>query len=100
MEPAKKRCSLGISRLAENKCVHKVLEAMAPLKDRYPQMRLEWVGVDYAGPQSSLERRGVEIGLCDRVRFHGVARRETLYSLVERAHLFVSASDYESFGVS
>lgn len=91
---------LGISRLVENKCVHKVLEAMAPLKDRYPQMRLEWVGADFAGLQSSLERRAVELGLGERVRFHGATSRETLYSLLERAHLFVSASNYEGFGLS
>ncbi|WP_051978865.1 glycosyltransferase family 4 protein [Edaphobacter aggregans] len=91
---------LGISRLAENKCVHKVLEAMAPLKDRYPHMRLEWVGADYAGLQASLERRAVELGLGERVRFHGATSRSTLYSLLERAHLFVSASNYEGFGLS
>jgi len=91
---------LGISRLAENKCVHKVLEAMVRLKDRYPQMRLEWVGVDYAGLQASLERRAVELGLGGRVRFHGATSRETLYDLLERAHLFVSASNYEGFGLS
>jgi alpha-1,3-mannosyltransferase len=91
---------LGISRLAENKCIHKVLDAMAPLKDRYPHMRLEWVGVDYAGLQSSLEKRAAELGLSSRVRFHGVASREALYRLLERAHLFVSASNYEGFGLS
>jgi len=91
---------LGISRLAENKCVHKVLEAMAPLKDRYPQMRLEWVGADFAELRSSLERRAVELGLGGRVRFHGATSREKLYSLLERAHLFVSASAYEGFGLS
>jgi alpha-1,3-mannosyltransferase len=91
---------LGISRLAENKCVHKVLEAMAPLKDRYPQMRLEWVGVDYAGLQASLESRAVELGLGGRVRFHGTTSREKLYDLLEQANLFVSASNYEGFGLS
>ena len=91
---------LGISRLAENKCIHKVLEAMAPLKDRYPHMRLEWIGVDYAGLQASLERRAVELGLGGRIRFHGVTSRETMYRLLEQAHLFVSASNYEGFGLS
>jgi len=91
---------LGISRLAENKCVHKVLEAMAPLKDRYPQMRLEWVGADFGGLRSSLEHRAVELGLGGRVRFHGATSREELYRLLERAHLFVSASAYEGFGLS
>src|ERR1700761_5642679 len=33
---------LGVARMAENKRVHKVLEAMALLKDRYPHLRLEW----------------------------------------------------------
>jgi alpha-1,3-mannosyltransferase len=91
---------LGISRLAENKCVHKVLEAMAPLKDRYPKMRLEWVGADYDGLRESLEHRAVELGLGGRVRFHGPTDRELLHSLLERAHLFVSASAYEGFGLS
>ena len=91
---------LGISRLAENKRVHKVLEAMASLKDRYPQMRLEWVGADYSGLLTSLEHRAVELGLGGRVRFHGATSREELYRLLERAQMFVSASSYEGFGLS
>jgi len=91
---------LGISRLAENKRVHKVLEAMAPLKDRYPQMRLEWVGADFSGLRASLERRAVELGLGGRVCFRGATSREELYGLMERAHMFVSASAYEGFGLS
>lgn len=91
---------LGISRLVENKRVHKVLEAMASLKDRYPEMRLEWVGADFVGLRASLERRAVELGLGGRVRFHGATSREELYGLLERAQLFVSASAYEGFGLS
>lgn len=91
---------LGISRLAENKRVHKVLEAMALLKDRYPQMRLEWVGADHDGLRTSLEHRAVELGLGGRVRFHGATSREELYRLLERAQMFVSASAYEGFGLS
>jgi len=91
---------LGIARLAENKRVHRVLEAMASLKHRYPQMRLEWVGADFAGLRSELELRAVELGLGDRVRFHGTTSREELHRLLERAQLFVSASAYEGFGLS
>jgi alpha-1,3-mannosyltransferase len=91
---------LGISRLAENKRVYKVLEAMALLKHRYPHLRLEWVGADFASLRAGLERRVVELGLAGRVRFHGSASREQLYRLLERAHLFVSASCYEGFGLS
>ena len=91
---------LGISRLAENKRVDKVLEAMAELKHRYPQLRLEWVGADFAGLRSGLEQRVVELGLQGRVHFHGAVGWEQLCSLLERAHLFVSASSYEGFGIS
>jgi alpha-1,3-mannosyltransferase len=91
---------LGIARLAENKRVEKVLEAMALLKHRYPCMRLEWVGADSAGQRAALERRVTELGLNGRVRFHGAVSREELYRLLERAHLFVSASSYEGFGLS
>jgi alpha-1,3-mannosyltransferase len=91
---------LGVARLAENKRVHKVLEAMALLKDRYPHLRLEWVGADFSGLRAPLERRAIELGLGGRVCFHGATSREELYRLLERAHLFVSASAYEGFGLS
>jgi alpha-1,3-mannosyltransferase len=91
---------LGVSRLAENKRVHKVLEAMALLRHRYPRMRLEWVGADFGGLRATLERRVVELGLGGRVRFHGATSREELYRLIQRAHLFVSAASYEGFGLS
>ena len=41
-----------------------------------------------------------ELGLNGRVRFHGAVSGEELYRLLERAHLFVSASSYEGFGLS
>ncbi len=91
---------LGISRLAENKRVDKVLQAMAELKHRCPRLRLEWVGADFARLRSTLERRVVELGLEGRVRFHGAVGSEELRRLLERAHLFVSASSYEGFGLS
>jgi alpha-1,3-mannosyltransferase len=91
---------LGISRLAENKCVHKVLEAMALLKHRYPYLRLEWVGADFASLRAGLERRVIELGLSGSVHFHGAAGPAQVYELLERAHLFVSASNYEGFGLS
>jgi alpha-1,3-mannosyltransferase len=91
---------LGVARLAENKRVHKVLEAMAALRDRYPHLRLEWVGTEFDGLRASLERRVIDLGLSGRVRFHGAVSREELYGLLQRAHLFVSASAYEGFGLS
>jgi alpha-1,3-mannosyltransferase len=91
---------LGISRLAENKRVHKVLEAMALLQHRYPRLRLEWVGADFSEMRPALERRVQQLGLGGRVRFHGAASREQLCRLLEQAHLFVSASGYEGFGLS
>jgi alpha-1,3-mannosyltransferase len=91
---------LGISRLAENKRVYKVLEAMALLKHRFPHLRLEWVGADFGGMRGPLEDLVVELGLSGRVRFWGAASREELERLLERAHLFVSASSYEGFGLS
>jgi alpha-1,3-mannosyltransferase len=91
---------LGISRLAENKRVYKVLEAMATLRHRYPHLRLAWVGEDFASLRDGLERRVVELGLSGRVHFLGAVSREELYKLLERANLFVSASSYEGFGLA
>ncbi len=91
---------LGISRLAENKRIDKVLQAMAVLKTRYPQLRLEWAGADFGRLRTTLERRVVELGLEGRVHFHGAVGGEELRRLLQRAHLFVSASSYEGFGLS
>lgn len=91
---------LGIARLAENKRIEKVLDAMAELKRRYPHLRLEWVGADFAGLRSTLERRVISLGLEGRVHFHGEVSDRELTSLLQRAHVFVSASSYEGFGLS
>jgi alpha-1,3-mannosyltransferase len=91
---------LGIARVAENKRIQRVLEAMALLKHRFPHLQLAWVGPDFAGLRSKLERSVVELGLAGRVRFYGAASREELYVLLQRAHFFVSASSYEGFGLS
>jgi alpha-1,3-mannosyltransferase len=91
---------LGVSRLAENKQIHRVIEAMAPLGDQFPEMRLEWVGADFDGLRTSLERRALDLGLEGRVQFHGAIDREQLCGLLSKAHMFVSASDYEGFGIA
>jgi alpha-1,3-mannosyltransferase len=91
---------LGVSRLAENKRIERVLEALALLKDRYPSLRLEWIGADFAGLRTSLERRVEELGLRGRVCFRGAVSDDELSSALTRAHLFVSASGYEGFGLS
>jgi alpha-1,3-mannosyltransferase len=91
---------LGVSRLAENKRIEKVLQAMALLKERYPALRLEWIGADFAGLRTTLERRVAELGLRGRVCFRGAVSDHELSSALARAHLFVSASSYEGFGLS
>ena len=91
---------VGIARLDENKRIHLVLEAMAALKHRFPHLHLAWIGADHAGLLPALERRVVELGLSGRVRFHGKTSREDLLQLLQRAHLFVSASRYEGFGLA
>jgi alpha-1,3-mannosyltransferase len=91
---------LGVSRLAENKRIDKVLQAMALLKDRYPALRLEWIGADFAGLRTTLERSVAELGLRGRVCFRGAVSDHELSSALARAHLFVSASSYEGFGLS
>ena len=57
-------------------------------------------GADFGGMRGPLEDLVVELGLTGRVRFWGAASREDLERLLERAHLFVSASSYEGFGLS
>ena len=91
---------VGVARLADNKRIYKVLEAMSRLRRRHPQLRLEWVGSDFGGLRADLERRVAELGLRGRVLFRGAVSEQDLKSLLQRAHMFVSASSYEGFGLS
>ena len=84
---------LSVCRIEANKRVDWMLDALAAL-ERAPEplsSRIHW-RLDLAGKGSLLEpmrARVAELGLADRVHFHGFVPDEALEQMYRRAHLFL-----------
>jgi glycosyltransferase involved in cell wall biosynthesis len=86
---------LFVGRLVERKGVHYLLDALAALSDR-PGIRLDVVGQGAMGP--ALESRAAELGLEDRVRFHGFVDDDELARRYAEADAFVLPAVFDAKG--
>jgi len=91
---------VGIGRVAENKGIDRLLLALAQIQEAYPQAHLIWVGPDEVGRVESYLRLCAELGISRKVQFTGRIDEAELRAILARAHVFVSASLYEGFGLS
>jgi alpha-1,3-mannosyltransferase len=89
-----------IGRVSRNKGVDRLLEALAALRRVRPQATLVVVGPDWEGLASRYCAEAVNLGLEDAVSFTGELPREQMLAELAKAKLFVSASEYEAFGIS
>ncbi len=89
---------LAVSRLAEQKGLDHLLEIIAAVRTRVPDVRLEVAG---QGPErEAFEAEVARLGLKDAVTVHGYVAHNELPVLYRRAHVFVSTSIYEPFGLT
>ncbi|HTV91408.1 MAG TPA: glycosyltransferase [Verrucomicrobiae bacterium] len=89
------RLVLFVSRLAREKNVNVLLQALADAND--PSLTVVIAG---DGPQrEELERLAIELGVGDRVRFLGVVTRDELPDLYASADAFVFPSTTETQGL-
>lgn len=89
------RLLLFVSRLAKEKNVELLLEALAALHDENYVLAIAG-----DGPQrEALERYAADLGVCGRVRFLGSIERETLPGLYASADAFVFPSVSETQGI-
>ncbi|MHB9111982.1 MAG: glycosyltransferase family 4 protein [Thermoleophilia bacterium] len=89
-----------IGRISKNKRVDRLLEMMAILRRTRPEATLTVIGPDWEGLQAGLETQARGLGLSDAVRFTGVLPQDEMLDILAGARLFVSASEYEAFGLS
>jgi glycosyltransferase involved in cell wall biosynthesis len=74
-----------------------LLRALRLVADAEPCVHLDWVGEDTLG--GALQALCGELGLADRVRFHGFLPSDQVAPLYHAAHLNLIASRHESQGV-
>jgi alpha-1,3-mannosyltransferase len=91
---------VGIGRLSPNKGIDRLIHAVAEVRKTYPGVRLIWVGPDEENRMAGLRQLGHDLGLGDAVKFTGRVEVAEIESLLSRAHLFVSGSSYEGYGLS
>lgn len=85
-----------LGRLVPHKRVDLVLRAVRDLAVQRPGLRLDVLG---KGPEDDrLRSMAEELGIADRVHFHGFVTEERKWELLRRASLHVAASDSEGWG--
>ncbi|MFQ6099704.1 MAG: glycosyltransferase family 4 protein [Anaerolineae bacterium] len=89
-----------VGRLASNKRVDALLKACALVYERMPHVRLVLIGMDFEDVRPKLEALAGQLGVQSMVQFLGSVPGSVLRENLARANLFVSASEYESFGLS
>ncbi len=90
---------LFVGNLIRRKRLHHLLQALHSLAGR--PFRLDVVGREDAdrGYAASIRKRVSELGLEDRVHFHGVLDGRDLVERFKTAQLLVVPSSYEGFGI-
>ncbi len=91
---------LFIGRVSKNKRVDWLIEALALARKARPGATLTIAGPDWEGLQGGLEKLAGSYGVNGAVTFTGELTGRELLSGLARARLFVSASEYEAFGLS
>lgn len=89
---------LSLSRLAFEKNIHALIEALPDVLEREPTAQLLIVG---DGPaRETLEHQVTELGLNSHVTFVGQVENDQVHHYYQLANVFVSASDSESQGLT
>lgn len=90
---------LYVGRIDVHKRIDNLIKTTIQLNKSDLKITLKVIGPDWKGLQDNLLRLIPE-NLRDRIIFLGSIDEKTLIQEYSKAHLFVSASDYEGFGIS
>jgi len=91
---------LFVGRLSCNKRIDRLIETVSELKKIGKDVTLIVIGEDWEGQKSQLEGLAKGLGIGKNIVFTGKINAENLMHYFERAQFFVSASEYEGFGIS
>jgi len=87
---------LTVCRLVRRKQIEVLLAAVARLEQA--PVRLDIVGEGPSAP--ALQNMAVELGIADRVRFHGYVPLSQRWALAAQAHMFLMVSAHEAQGLA
>lgn len=87
-----------LSRLVPHKQIEHALEVVAQLRHSHPHVHLDVVGSGWWDER--LRTRTTELGVDDRVTFHGHVSDTAKHQLLARAHLHLMPSQKEGWGIA
>jgi len=96
--PVRRLISLG--RFSKNKRPDRLIEVMAYLSAKDPSWHLDLIGAVSDWSTEALEDEIARYGLGDHVTLHVGLDNEAIAELMRSASLFVSASEFEGFGLA
>lgn len=95
-----KNLFLFIGRMSKNKRIDLLVNAMEKVAAKEPSAKLVIIGEDWGHIMNDLKKLVKEKKLEKNVQFTGRISAEELMEFISRAEFFVSASQYEGFGIS
>ncbi|MDD5163414.1 MAG: glycosyltransferase family 4 protein [Candidatus ainarchaeum sp.] len=94
----KENSFIFVGRISRNKRIDLLIDAFAELKEK--EFKLHIVGMDFDNLTNGLKARAEEKGIGKKVFFHGEVPEKELLELMGSSEFFVSASEYEGFGIT
>jgi alpha-1,3-mannosyltransferase len=92
---------LYVGRISRNKRIEHLIETIAILKKDVPDVKLYVVGEDWEGILVDLKNLAKVRDVESNIIFLGeIRKREKILEYYSKAKFFVSASEYEGFGIS
>jgi alpha-1,3-mannosyltransferase len=91
---------ISVGRIQKNKRIDRLLRVFAVVNQRLPYTTLKIIGVDWEGLLTELEDLTKELDIGGQVKFLGMVDDESLTRHLCDAQIWVSASEYESFGIA
>lgn len=89
-----------VGRIDEHKRIDRLVSLTSLLKEKGLDVNLKIIGPDWKGLLEMLTKLAISLGVQDRVMFLGEISNADLVYEYPKAHIFVSASEYEGFGIS
>lgn len=89
-----------VGRFSKNKRIDKLLALIEQLKSDFPDVQLSIVGKDYDNLKDEFMNEIMRYGIAEHVTIYEALSEENLLKEMSRATYFISASEYEGFGLS
>jgi alpha-1,3-mannosyltransferase len=89
-----------VGRISRNKRIDLLIDAIAAISNKKPDVRLKIIGKDFDGIQSGLIEKAKTLRLEKNVFFENNADDAQLLKSLGESEFFVSASEFEGFGIS